>query len=179
MPHLLRLLRLAGLLGMAVSGSACSACTAADHRQFDFWLGHWDVFLPDGSRAGENRIEAVANGCALLETWQGRSGFAGSSLNSYDSVARQWRQHWVDSQAGRLALAGGWDGQRMVLSGESADAKRPGLRLLDRIAWTPQADGSVRQLWERSEDGGKTWATVFDGRYVRVKRSARLFLRAR
>jgi hypothetical protein len=179
MPSLLHLLRLVCTIALAAVGSGCSACTAAEHRQFDFWLGDWDVFLPDGSRAGGNRIEAVANGCALLETWQGRSGFAGSSLNSYDPAARQWRQHWVDSQAGRLALAGGWDGQRMVLSGESADPKRPGVRLLDRIAWAPRADGSVRQLWERSEDGGTTWATVFDGRYVRVKRSAALLLRAR
>ena len=177
--HFLRVLRLACTIAPAAFGAGCSACTAAEHRQFDFWLGDWDVFLPDGSRAGGNRIEAVANGCALLETWQGRSGFAGSSLNSYDPAARQWRQHWVDSQAGRLALAGGWDGRHMVLSGESADPKRPEVRLLDRIAWSPRADGSVRQLWERSEDGGTTWATVFDGRYVRVKRSAALLLRAR
>jgi hypothetical protein len=175
----LRFLRLAAPLTMAVASSACTACSAAEHRQFDFWIGRWDVFLPDGSRAGENRIEPVASGCALLESWQGRSGFAGSSLNSYDPSTRQWHQHWVDSQAGRLSLAGSWDGHRMLLSGESADAKRPGLRLLDRIGWTPQADGSVRQLWERSDDGGKTWTTVFDGRYVRARRGAGLFLRAR
>jgi hypothetical protein len=179
MRQLLCLLRIAGTLGMTALTTGCSACTAAEHRQFDFWIGRWDVFLPDGSRAGENRIQAVANGCALLESWQGRSGFSGSSLNSYDPLTRQWHQHWVDSQAGRLALTGAWDGQRMVLSGESADAKRPAARLLDRIAWTPQADGSVRQWWQRSEDGGKTWATVFDGRYVRAKNTASLFLRAR
>jgi hypothetical protein len=54
-----------------------------------------------------------------------------------------------------------------------------GVRLLDRIGWTPHDDGSVRQWWERSEDGGKTWATVFDGRYVRTKDASGLFLRAR
>ena len=37
-----------------------------------------------------------------------------------------------------------------------------------RITWTPGADGSVRQLWESSADGGTTWSVVFDGRYVRA-----------
>jgi hypothetical protein len=27
----------------------------------------------------------------------------------------------------------------------------------------PGKDGSVRQLWESSADGGRTWTTVFDG----------------
>ena len=31
----------------------------------------------------------------------------------------------------------------------------------------PQDDGSVRQTWEISRDGGATWGTVFDGHYVR------------
>jgi hypothetical protein len=66
--------------------SACSACTGAEHRQFDFWVGRWDVFLPDGSLAGENRIERVAQGCALHESWRGRSGFSGHSLNSHDAA---------------------------------------------------------------------------------------------
>lgn len=155
-------------LAMAAVG-ANAACPAAEHRQFDFWLGRWEVFTPDGTLAGENRIEPVAEGCALLETWRGRSGFAGSSLNSYDPVTRQWHQHWVDSQAGRLVLAGGWNGRSMVLAGDSSNGKRPGERVHDRISWTPAADGSVRQWWERSDDGGKTWTTVFDGRYVRQR----------
>ncbi len=33
------------------------------------------------------------------------------------------------------------------------------------ITWTPNADGSVRQHWETSEDG-KTWKTAFDGLYT-------------
>ena len=24
------------------------ACQSAEHRQFDFWIGEWEVFLPDG-----------------------------------------------------------------------------------------------------------------------------------
>jgi hypothetical protein len=40
---------------------------------------------------------------------------------------------------------------------------------IQRITWAPQADGSVRQLWESSKDGGRTWSTAFDGKYVKKK----------
>jgi hypothetical protein len=38
---------------------------------------------------------------------------------------------------------------------------------IERITWTPDADGSVRQHWQQSTDDGETWATVFDGTYRR------------
>jgi hypothetical protein len=51
-----------------------------------------------------------------------------------------------------------------------ASAERPlrdGRKVVNRITWTPGTDGSVLQLWEQTFDGGKTWATAFDGRYVK------------
>ena len=36
----------------------------------------------------------------------------------------------------------------------------------DLIALTGDlVDGSVRQLWEASQDGGATWSVLFDGLY--------------
>ncbi|MCZ6779898.1 MAG: hypothetical protein O7F16_13170 [Acidobacteria bacterium] len=35
-----------------------------------------------------------------------------------------------------------------------------------RITWADNSDGSVRQHWEISKDGGKSWETAFDGRYT-------------
>ena len=147
---------------VAAAPTAPPACASAEHRQFDFWIGRWQVFSPNGQHAGDNVIEAIDGGCALIERWRGRGGFTGTSLNSWDADAGQWRQHWVDSQGGVLRLAGRFDGTRMVLLGVQPPVH-------ERIAWTPLPDGAVRQHWERSEDDGKTWTTVFDGRYVRVK----------
>ena len=47
------------------------------------------------------------------------------------------------------------------------DTPDPATGLLgrERIAWTPNADGTVRQLWESSKDDGKTWTVSFDGLY--------------
>ena len=42
---------------------------------------------------------------------------------------------------------------------------RPAWSQRERITWTPNADGSVRQHWETSTDDGKTWKTSFDGLY--------------
>ena len=28
-------------------------CPAPQSRQFDFWVGDWDVFMPDGKKSGE------------------------------------------------------------------------------------------------------------------------------
>jgi hypothetical protein len=144
-------------------------CSATEHRQFDFWIGRWEVFTPDGKQAGVNLIEPIDGGCALIERWQGGGGFSGTSLNSWDATARQWRQHWVDNQGGLLQLAGGLEGTRMVLRSDGPHPSKPGLTLRQRITWTPLPDGAVRQHWETSEDAGATWVSAFDGRYVKAR----------
>jgi hypothetical protein len=55
----------------------------------------------------------------------------------------------------------------MVLAGDAFDADAPGHTARQRVTWTPQPDGRVRQLWESSSDGGRTWTVVFDGLYAR------------
>jgi hypothetical protein len=54
----------------------------------------------------------------------------------------------------------------MVLEAESADSGRV---VVQRISWTPLAADRVRQHWERSDDAGRTWVTVFDGTYTRER----------
>jgi len=139
------------------------ACQSAEYRQFDFWLGEWEVFLPNGNKAGDSRIESIAAGCALLENWTGNRGFSGKSVNSYDRTDQRWHQSWVDSSGARLELAGAFADKRMVLSSPPS----PAGGAVQRIAWSLNDDGSVRQLWESSADGGKTWTVQFDGKYVR------------
>ncbi len=140
------------------------------NHDFDFWLGEWEVTTPDGKAAGRNRIESVAQGRGLLENWEGdqaSGGGNGKSLNTYNAAKGQWQQFWVGSGGGVLELAGGLVDGRMVLTGRHTVR---GAALTERITWTPNADGSVRQLWEQSRDDGHTWTVVFDGHYRRAKR---------
>jgi hypothetical protein len=141
-------------------------CTSTEHRQFDFWIGEWNVTLPTGKPAGRNRITPLLGGCALREEWSGASGSRGTSLNTYDASARKWRQTWVDDAGTVLVLEGRFEKGRMTLQGELPGGG--GRAEKQRITWTPQSGGTVRQHWERSSDGGRSWKTEFDGTYRKV-----------
>ena len=142
------------------------ACDGEQHRQFDFWLGEWNVSV-NGKAAGFNRITLLYGKCALQEDWTSAGGnFAGGSLNIYDRAKDRWHQTWVDSTGTLLELDGGLVEGKMVLSGQRPGAD--GSMTTNRISWTPNADGSVRQHWETSTDGAH-WESLFDGLYVRAE----------
>jgi hypothetical protein len=145
-------------LGPVRAADAPRPCSSPQHRQFDFWIGEWDVRTPDGKRAGTNRITGILGGCGLQENWTGAGGTVGTSLNAYDTTRALWHQTWIDSSGSVLLLEGSFRGGKMILSGASNS---------DRITWEPLAGGDVRQLWEQSSDGGTTWTVAFDGRYTR------------
>jgi hypothetical protein len=153
--------------GGALPAQAKPACAAAAYRQFDFWVGDWTVTDPRGNVAGTNRIERILDGCVLQEHWVGSKGGSGTSLNMWNAAEGRWRQVWMDGTGSLLELRGGLDGVAMVMSGEHSTPGRAGGVTLERITWTPLAGGDVRQLWQSSTDGGATWTTQFDGRYVR------------
>jgi hypothetical protein len=146
-------------------------CAAPEYRQFDFWLGEWEVAGKGGQIVGHSRIESILLGCAIAEHWSSGAGGAndGKSYNLYNRELGRWEQFWVDAKGSRLMLSGGLVDGNMVLDArqERADPKT-GIQKRERITWTPNADGSVRQLWESSSDEGKTWTVAFDGLYRRV-----------
>jgi hypothetical protein len=148
------------------TATPAAPCDAPEYRQFDFWIGDWEVSAGE-QPAGTNSIHPVHGGCALQENWQGTGagGISGSSFNIYDRSTGQWHQSWVDASGTLLLLDGGLVDGNMVLSG-SRPAQAGGTAL-HRITWTPNEDGSVRQLWESSLDGGGSWSVLFDGLYVK------------
>src|SRR5262245_53612355 len=159
------------LLALLAAGVPAAAqqrpapCTAAEHRQFDFWIGDWTVTDSAGTTTmGSNRITSEEAGCLVHEHWTGAGGGTGQSFNFYNLAKKQWEQVWVASAAGgNLHITGGFDGTSMVLTGE-----RPGpggATVRNRIRWTPVADGRVRQTWETSTDNGASWSVSFDGWY--------------
>lgn len=138
-------------------------CRIPEARQFDFWMGEWEVRNAAGEVLGHNSIRRVSAGCALLENWQGAGGGVGLSLNTYDTDLGRWTQRWVGNGA-TLWLVGGLEGESMVLTG-TAPRGTPRGPVLDRLTWTPLAGGSVRQAWEISADEGRTWTVAFEGFY--------------
>ncbi len=147
-------------------------CAGPEYKQFDFWLGDWDVRSVAGQPLGHNHITKQHGGCVLLEQWEGAAGGSGSSFNVYDQATKQWHQFWVDAtgtnwlssdkQGNPVTLRGGIHDGAMVLSSHADTLPSIGLT---RVTWRPLPDGGVRQTFESSSDGGKTWRVSFDGFY--------------
>jgi len=148
---------------LAAQQSPPPDCTGQKHRAFDFWLGDWEV-TSNGQVAGTNSITLAQSGCLLHEHWTSARGGTGESFNFYDRTTDRWHQVWVDNRGSVLRLSGQPSGDTMRLEGETRGAQGPAQQ---RITWTRNADGSVRQLWETSRDEGGTWTVVFDGHYKR------------
>jgi hypothetical protein len=155
------------LLGASAGPGAAPApapCSTSEHRQFDFWVGEWRVLKPDGSYAGTNRITLEYGGCVVHEHYTTGKGYSGESLNVYDAARKVWHQTWVDNTGLLLTLEGRWDGKSMILEGLAPDAK--GIMMKQRITFTPNADATVRQLWEAADEKG-AWTVAFDGKYTK------------
>ncbi len=165
--HPLTLLLLCLVLPCALSAQNAApsfGCREAAQRQFDFWLGRWDVTV-GANAAGTNEITLEEDGCLLHEHWVGSRGGTGQSFNWFDRSTGLWHQVWVDNQGNGLQLAGRFSEGRLTLLGK---APGPDGRPQDqRLSFTPNADGTVRQLWETSSDGGASWQVSFDGIYRR------------
>ena len=132
-------------------------CSSSEHHQFDFWVGHWDVFNAKRQLVAHSRIEKVY-GCGIRENWMPLDNKPGGSLSIYVPAKKRWEQFWIDSSGSRAIFSGGWNGRAMVISG------RWGAPLV-RMSYSRNADGSVRQSGEQSSDGGKSWKGSFDFTY--------------
>ncbi len=150
---------------VAQEGGKAPSCSAAEYRQFDFWLGDWRVTNPKGEFQGTNRVEKILNGCAIQENWEGAQGMKGHSYNMYAQRRNTWHQTWVDSNGMLLLLEGGLVDGRMVLSGETTARDGKGV-VKHEISWEKLDGGRVRQVWRMSPDGGSTWNDAFVGIYT-------------
>jgi len=44
------------------------ACTGPQYRQFDFWLGEWDLVGADGKKSAEDKVAQVLAGAGCKRT---------------------------------------------------------------------------------------------------------------
>ena len=150
-------------------GSA-PTCDAPEYRQFDFWVGEWDVEVkgaPTGRPKPQSSIQRILKGCVIFENWMPPNGQDGKSFNVYNRQTKKWEQTWVDSSGGVIHFTGEARDGNMYYTTEYLDAK--GQKVQGKMAYFPQGPDRVRQLWEQSSDGGKTWTVAFDGIYIRKK----------
>ena len=132
-------------------------------RDFDFWLGRFEVRNAQGELLGRNLIEKAEEDCVLVERWTSAGGGTGMSMNFYNPIRGEWRQVWVSSGL-VIDIAGGLVEDAMVLEGHVYYTGRGEQRPF-RGTWTPRPGGVVRQFFEESADGGETYVPWFEGFY--------------
>jgi len=163
---------LATILGLSASTLAqenapANPCEAAEEfKEFDFWVGEWEVRTADGKLAGRNSIKSTQKGCVLLENWTGVSGGKGMSINYLDKTTDEWVQIWNSEGGSQINIRGGLTADGMRLAGNIHYVAN-GKTALFRGLWTQLDDGRVRQFFEQSNDEGKTWVPWFEGFYTR------------
>lgn len=142
------------------------ACASEAHAAFDFWVGEWDVFASGtDSKVATSRIERVATGCAIRETWMQPPGGGGTSITLLNHRSGRWEQVWIGGDGKRVDFSGGMVGTAMILTGYWDKVGPNGEDQIIRMTYSPLADGSVRQFGEASSDHGMTWLPSFDFNY--------------
>src|SRR5256885_2335679 len=66
--------------------SRATHCDAPEYRQFDFWLGDWDVFdfNDPNTRVARVQVERMLDGCVVRESYTDNNGLQGQSLSTFD-----------------------------------------------------------------------------------------------
>jgi hypothetical protein len=137
-------LKLYGAGGLRRAGPR-SPCAAPSYREFDFWLGQWNVFNSAGEQVGTNAVTAELDGCVVTESWTSSTGGRGRSINTYDVETGKWHQTWVTQfTLGHLRLSGGLVDGVMTMHGERPSPS--GFTIFDDWTWTDLPDGRVLQV---------------------------------
>ncbi len=160
----------AALLAANLSHAQTYGCDSPESKQLDFWLGEWELSYVEDGKPGKsrNRITKTLDGCAVLEEFTGAPGtkLDGRSHSTYDRLTKRWKQTWVDNTASYLDFVGGVQDGRMVLAREM---QRDGKTIGQRMVFQDVQRDSLQWLWQRSDDGGKSWTTQWEIDYRRVK----------
>ncbi len=152
--------------GAAAQTPAALGCKSPQHRQFDFWVGTWDV-SPTGQDkvVARSVIENLYGGCVVRENWMPASGTPGGSLNTYDPSDGKWHQVWMDASNARVSFDGELVNGSMVLTGNWRGAQKPGQDGLVRMTYSRLDGGAVRQKGDISTDKGASCKPFFDFTY--------------
>lgn len=149
-------------------------CSNPVYRQFDFWLGEWEVFNVNGKKAGDSKISLILDSCIIFEEWISANTtqgirYAGKSFNTYNNRSKQWQQTWVDNVGGSTEfLTGKSENDKIVFQTASFQLSKDTMAMR-KLTFYNLGKEKVRQHGEISKDNGASWATEYDLEYRRRK----------
>jgi hypothetical protein len=147
-----------------------TAQAAGTARDFDFWMGSWNVrnrLLRARLRGCEEWdefastvvarpiLDGLGNEDEFRTSFGG--GFVAMSFRFFDPRSRRWSIYWADSRRSGLLdppVVGGFAGGTGVFEGPDTFEGRP---IVVRFVWSGVTTPAPR--WEQSfsDDGGATW----------------------
>jgi hypothetical protein len=155
-------------------------CQDPASRQFDFWLGEWNVVnhqrraegTPWGiTGSATDRVYPVAGGCGIVEHWRGTAAqglVLGYSLRAWNPGKNQWDLVllWPQPDQPRfVTLAGQFHGSRGDFLRTITDTA--GNEIRTRFTFSEITDTSLRWNNGTSRDGGRTWPATWIMEFTR------------
>ncbi len=154
------------------------ACNSLESKQFNFWIGDWDIHQKilnkDGTWLETNAftsVKPILNGCALEEHWEGDVKFfwsgmqnikhmKGFSIRYYNLKKKEWSIHWLDNNS--LNMGAGVSGNFKNGKGEFfSEPNNANGNSTSRITFSNITKNSVHWDLAFSKDNGKTWTTIW------------------
>lgn len=139
-----------------------SACASADERQFDFWVGEWDVSGTGYTAVvAESTITLADEGCLVLENWRPFANGHAHSISVYDQTNHRWRQYYAGAGIAPTEYTGVMDSEGVLRFDvdNSSPARRMNYQRIDA--------NTVRQWGEQYDDITRVWSTTWDLTYRR------------
>ena len=151
-----------------IYNSAYPCAADPKQREFDFWIGEWDVFQNGTTQlVGHSIVQKISGECALLENWTASRGGNGKSINYVDGQTNTWEQDWIGSMGGpQRYLNGVYKDSAMRFTYESVSN---GQQVTGNFIFFNMGPDKVRQFQDASTDGGKTFTVSYDFIYIRRK----------
>ncbi len=172
-----RTLLAAALIAPALALAAPAAAQTADtckndpkFRELDFTVGSWDVYTGE-KKTDEVTMTLILNDCAIEEHWKKTDGHPtgnGIGLFNYSRLLGSWGYSWATDDGAATVFRGNLakPGEMLYVTEKPLPGGKVRLR-----HWTLSLmpDGTIRELATGTEDGGKTWTTDYDLKWVKRK----------
>jgi hypothetical protein len=135
------------------------------NRQFDFWIGDWELTWNDTSK-GSNTITLEMNNLVVYEHFKDpANNYLGWSWSVYDTLSKKWKQTWVDNQGAYFDFIGQMQDDKMIL--ERSFTSKKGTLIKQRMIFYNITKNDLDWNWENSTDGGANWKLNWKIHYKR------------
>jgi hypothetical protein len=169
------------IAGLGAASALMPAATSADEsqpcsdnpmsRELDYWVGNWEVSYPGGpkGKGSISKVEPELDHCLFVEQWGDSKGHRGENVFAYGKDDQTWHGLFADNR-GRLHVF--VEGKVAAGTAEFLGPSRgaDGGTVLNRVRVIRVDANTLKQIWEKSVDSGKTWISEFVLDYTRARR---------